>query len=770
LKLLIEGNTRLLTLTGPGGVGKTRLALRIAQEAVPALADEAVFVPLATLTDPALVLPTIVRTLGLGEDPSRHPAELLATHLCGKRLLLVLDNVEQVRPAATQLVALVAACPNLVVVVTSRVPLHVGGEQRFPVPALALPDPTLCASKSGASVLPVIASSPAVQLFVTRAQAVAPRFTLDVENAGAIASICQRLGGLPLAIELAAARIDLLCPAELLAGLTHCLPLLTGGPHDAPDRLRTMRHAISWSYDLLSPDAQAHFRRLSIFAGGFIPTAAEFVLGAEPSAMDRTYDLDVEPGSRYKALDDIASLLDKSLLQRTEAAGATRFAMPEVIREFARERLDASGETDTVARQHGTYYLALTESLTRQALPGNQIVGLECLEAEQDNLRVALNHFEATSAFNERLRLAAACAPFWFARGHVREGWARLRDALATGRAGHPILARGRALIWAVELALPTGDRQIAAILGEESIEVWRTIGDPCGLASALHALALVVEQQLQWEAATVLLEEELALRRMLGDPLNLGITLVLLGGVAYGQGDLVRATELVNEARGLVRAAGSRRWTGLADWYLGMFAASKSRVIDAARSYRDSLYALSDVEDHICRFKPIVGLAAVAAELGCAETAAKLLGAADGLLDDCGMELYPFDRPAYEVAETTGLAVLGEEGFATAVRVGRNLSRQELLAETDAIVTAAQASVQVLVTSLPVRASEYALTWRESEVLRLLVGGNSDKEIAATLGIARRTASSHVAAIRAKLDAPSRSAAVAVAVRNDLV
>ena len=763
----MESGRRLLTLIGPGGVGKTRLALRIAQQAAEAFADGVVFVPLATVSDPDLVLPAIGRALGLREDAARAPAEWLAEALRNRHRLLVLDNVEHVSSAANLLAALLAACPGVAVLVTSRAALRIAGEQRFPVRPLALPPPAEGDGSAERPLFATIAASPAVQLFVARAQAVDPQFMLDDNNAVALAAICRRLDGLPLAIELAAARMHLLSPVELLDHLDHALPFLTAGPDDAPDRLRTMRQTIAWSYDLLASGEQVGFRQLAIFVGGFTLPAAERVLRAASSAFGHDDASDEAIGSSPRALPLVSSLIDKSLLHRCAGDGESRFAMLETVREFARDRLDAAGEAEAVAQRHAAYYVALAEGIAPAVLPGDPVAELDRLGADHDNLRAAFDWLRDVGAAEACLRLAAACGPFWFARGHLREGWTRLSAALAAGSAPTP--ARGRALVWAIEFALPQGNRSAVTELGQEAVAIWRTLDDPRGLAAALHALATVLEQQQEWAAATTYFEEELALRRRLGEPLNLGITLLLLGGIAFGQSDTPRAIAIVDEAAALLRTAGNRRWLGLAAWYLGLFAASQQQVFAAARHYRDSLWILSEIEEVVCRFKPLVGLAAIAAESGRPAAAARLLGASERLLRDDGMQLYPFDRPAHELAAIRSQAALGPEGFAAAFSAGQLLASRELRAEADAIVAAAERE-RTSTASAAGRPIRNALTPRERDVVRLLIAGNADKEIAAALGMSRRTVSNHVAAIRDKLGAPSRTAAATTAVRDDLV
>ena len=335
---------RLLTLTGPGGVGKTRLALAIAQHAAPLFPDGVIFVSLAAISDPELVVPTIARTLGLGEASVRSPLELIGDAISAQRLLLVLNNVEQVQPAAIHVAELLATCPHLVILATSRTLLHIAGEQRFPVTPLALP--VVGPGPTAEEQVSAIASAAAVQLFMARAQAVTPSFTLSPDNAQAIAAICHRLDGLPLAIELATARLRLLSPRELLARFRAALPLLTEGPLDAPDRLRTMRQAIAWSYDLLTTEEQELFRRLAVFTGGFALEAAEWVADGEAEGGRRRREraLDGELARRQEnpspsVLDLVASLVDKSLLTRSEEADESRFWMLETIREFGLEQL-----------------------------------------------------------------------------------------------------------------------------------------------------------------------------------------------------------------------------------------------------------------------------------------------------------------------------------------------------------------------------------------------------------------------------------------------
>jgi predicted ATPase/DNA-binding CsgD family transcriptional regulator len=542
--LLLRPEVRLLTLTGPAGVGKTRLAFEVARELAHGFADGVHVISLAPISGPALVIATIAHSMGLMESGSQPLLELLKTSQHDKQRLLLLDNFEHVIEAAPLLTELLEACPDLKLLITSREVLRLRGEQQFAVPPLALPDLKSLLDHQ------LLAHVAAVKLFLQRAQAIRSDFQLTMDNATTVAEVCVRLDGLPLAIELAAARTKLLPPKALLTKLDHRLHVLTGGARDLPLRQQTLRNTIAWSYHLLDAEEQKLFRSLSVFVGGSTLEALEAVCAAPDNA---------SAGLVGSVLDGVASLLNKSLVQQTTQDGEqSRLLMLETIREYGLEMLASSGEVEAIREAHATYYLALAEQAEPHLSGPQHITWYERLEREHDNLRAALSWFlkPGSDAYRSELalRLGGALAQFWELRGYMREGRHWLERVLSISR-GVRSAGRAKALNGAGLIAAFQDDFGQAEAWCRESLALPRELGDHRGSAAALMMCGYAAMMRSKYAEARSLLEEALALAKEVGEPVG-GVS-VLLGNVLFFQGDYAQAHALLEEIRVRSKEAG---------------------------------------------------------------------------------------------------------------------------------------------------------------------------------------------------------------------
>jgi predicted ATPase/tRNA A-37 threonylcarbamoyl transferase component Bud32 len=619
LQLLTRHDARLVTLTGPGGIGKTRLAVQVAADAASQFPGGICFVPLSAVREPGLIASAIGQALGVREATNRSPYESLKEYLAGleQPLLLLLDNFEHLVSEAPLVAQLLTAGSKLKIVVTSQAPLHVYGELEFPVPPLALPDPR---AVSGVATLSRL---PAVALFVERAQAVKPEFTLSSENAPAVVAICARLDGLPLAIELAAARIKLLTPSAMLTRLESRLSLLTGGARDLPNRQQTLRGTVDWSYGLLNDAEQTLFRRLSVFAGGCTLEAVEAVC-------DTRGDLGVD------AFDGMASMVDKSLAQHLEQEQAeSRFLMLSTIREYALERLAASNDESATRRAHAAYYLVLAEEGAEDTAAHPE--SFDRFEIEHDNLRLAVDHLIKSGNAEWGLRLGAALFRFWDSREHFTEGREAITRLLALEASRKLPELRARLLFAAAVLAGGQGDYSSAHKLFEENLTTSVELKDNRSVAVALNALAINARDRGDLSLAIVLSERCIAIWKDIGALADVARSLSNLAGILKARGEYTRASSLYHECLVTFREIGDEAGAAWTLNYLSDVAREKADFI-AARSFcEQSLEAFRRLNDGWGIASVLSDLATLSCDQGDNSAARRLYGESIQMFQELG-------------------------------------------------------------------------------------------------------------------------------------
>ncbi|HEY1565034.1 MAG TPA: BTAD domain-containing putative transcriptional regulator [Gaiellaceae bacterium] len=645
--LFRDEGARLVTLTGPGGTGKTRLGLAVAQALEPELRHGAVFVGLAPVTSPELFLPTVAEALDVRESE-------VVEHLRERRLLLVLDNFEQLLAAAPAVAELLAAAPRLWVLATSRAPLRLAAEQEYPVPPFETPDAGLR--------FEALVQTDALRLFAARARAVDPDFDLDSATAPDIARVCGRLDGLPLAIELAAARSKLLAPAELLERLEREPHLLPAGPRDAPARQRTLAATIRWSYDLLGQDERVAFARLGVFSGGCTLEAAESVCDV--------------------SLETLASLVDNNLLRRRDS----RFTLLETVRRFAADRLEEDGAAE-VRRRHARWLADLAEATKAANLAGEDPVPwLDRLEAEHNNIRAALG-WAIDSDVELALKLVSALRPFWEVRGHWTEGLRWAEQALAAGGAAAPE-TRSAAVAFAAGAALRVGDLERADQLYEEVLEVAREQGDAEGEARALSDLGTVASVRGDLANGRRFLEESVERYRELDVPRGLAIALSNLGDAAGQEQRFDEAIAVTTEALAIQRELGDRGRQAISLNNLGYFSL-QAGAVEPARGWLEQAVALTfELGYKEVMAYALASLARICLIDGDAARAARLAGVADRLQADAGVLIQPVERALFDEAKAAAEEELGEEyaaihEAAMAAPLDQALQEGDVLAKT---------------------------------------------------------------------------------------
>jgi predicted ATPase/class 3 adenylate cyclase/DNA-binding CsgD family transcriptional regulator len=779
--LLLRPDIGVVTLIGPGGTGKTRLATQVAAELVDQFADGVYFVALAPIRDPTLVAATVGQALSLSMEGGRPPLEIVKSFLHERDVLLILDNLEQVLDAACQLVELLGASARLKLLVTSRVALRVSEERVYDVPALTLP--RHAPSTGGADAVLALGQYEAIRLFVERAQAVRADFALTSANAADVVALCRRLDGLPLAIELAAARARLLPPAAMLARLAGptgapSLRLLTGGPRDVPARQQTLRETIAWSYDLLEPEEQALFRRLAIFVGGCTLDAIERVASCELRVGSDHPPLS-QLAPLYSSLDLVDSLLAQSLLRRMEGIDdEPRYTMFETIREYGLESLTLTGELPALQRWHAEYYLALAEAAELGMRGSEQAGWLLRLQADQDNMRAALEWGLGPDGDPDlALRLCGALAWYWYNPGsyggpHLEESRLWFGQALIRGRGAS--LGRVKALAGAGRMEHMQQESAVARPLIEESLTLARQMGDRWWTAWGLHMLGRVAYFDGDAETAMSLGQESLTLAREIQDDWVGAWALHLLALASYIADDFARARLYFDESLTIRRRLGYSEGIGLVLSLLGTVELREGNYVAARARSIEALQLQREVNSSWVIGNTYATLAPTAVALGDPRRGARISGAVSQINESVNVRPIPIVAEIYTPALEAMRRILGDEAFAAEQEWGRRLSLDDVIAEMRAIdapdaAAPEQGGAPGVTPIQATHALPAGLSAREAEVLRLIAAGCSTREIAEQLVISSHTVERHITHVYQKIGARGRAEATAYALRHGL-
>ena len=771
--LLRERHVRLLTLAGPGGVGKTRLALQVAEELLGEFKDGVYLVELAAVTSSELVVAAVARVLELREAARRPLRSTLKEHLRDERMLLVLDNFEQVLAAGKVLSELLAECRHLRVLVTSRAPLRLRAEQVYAVPPLALP------AAGALSGIEALAQYGAVELFVDRARAVNSAFKLTQGNASDVVEVCRRVDGLPLAIELVAAHARLLPPRAILERLGHPLRLLTHGPHDAPARHQAMRDTIEWSYQLLNERERRLFRRMSLFVGGCALKAVEAVCNeARDIALASDDPLAIE------VLEDVEALVDKSLVRQLEQTeDDARLTMLETVREYALEQLEASDEVIEIRQRHANYYVALADEAEPEIqphAPGRER-WLDRLQLEYGNVRATLSLLLAEGRADEALHVAVCLLQFWLSRTHLGEAQQWLEAALGkSSQEAGPL--RLKALHVAGLIAARQGDYERVWKISNERLVMARQLGEQRSIAGALNSLGNVSAVRGEYAAAHAFYEESLGIYRQVGDAGMSAGLLNNLGEMAYLQGDYERAGQHFQESLSLFRHQEYGRGIVGTLNNLGFTACRQGELREAIEAFLECLsigHGLNEERRIGSTLTGLAGVALAARRSGLEssqvedtpEYGAKLLGGVEAILEATGARLEPIDRGEYERVLSDVRSQMPGVAFAAAWAAGRDMSMEELVTYAQAGIQRAEVVEQAQSPSSrrAVKEAFGGLTARECEVVALVTQGLSNKGIAGRLVVSERTVEMHVGNALRKLGFTSRAQLAAWAAQHGL-